>query len=181
MWKTVLWTILIIGGIVRVSWAADQPSDEMITREVRKLIEDALWHDYDIDKIQIQEIQEAHDVLSSRFKKDYGLVKVLVKFSAIRNENRSAYVREDGKTFSLNKQFYEDYESCKKLNHLYLHCGVKKGYVFEGSLNILMATTRKGWKILSDGWRRLSSYPLQGYLLMDGREKEGYVWFPNER
>ena len=59
------------------------------------------------------------------------------------------------------------------------HCGVPVGHVFDGRLQLLLAVDRAGsWRAVSPHWRSRREYPLQGYLLLEGRDKEGYVLFP---
>ena len=173
--------LLFFFTCVNTAWSQpDRPSEETIKQSVRDLIKKALWYDYDIEKIQIETVEEYHDTLRTLFKEDYGLVKVIVSFTSKRNENKSTYTRDDGKISSLNLELYKNDALCSTLNHLYLHCGVKKGYIFEGKLKILMAPTSRGWEILDPQWRTLTSIPLQGYLILDGKQKEGYVWFPKK-
>jgi hypothetical protein len=64
---------------------------------------------------------------------------------------------------------------------LYLHCGVPIGHVFQGKLELLLAVDRDGsWRAVSPHWRSRRPYPLHGYLLLEGREEEGYVLFPKQ-
>ena len=65
---------------------------------------------------------------------------------------------------------------------LYLHCGVPIGHVFEGKLEVLLAIDGNGtWRAVSPHWRSRRLYSLHGYLLLEGREEEGYVLFPRKR
>jgi hypothetical protein len=64
---------------------------------------------------------------------------------------------------------------------LYLHCGVSVGHMFEGKLQLLIAVDRdRSWRVVSPHWRSRRQYPLHGYLLLDGRQLEGYVRFPKQ-
>ena len=47
---------------------------------------------------------------------------------------------------------------------------------------VLLAIDRDGsWRAVSPHWRSRREYALQGYLLLEGREMEGYVLFPKQR
>lgn len=103
-------------------------------------------------------------------ERDYGLVSVTLRFSARRNATRSP---------SLNPDLFEP---GKCWGWLYLHCGVSLGHVFEGKLEAWLAVGRDGsWRAVSPHWRSRTQYSLDSYLLLEGREKEGYVLFPKQR
>lgn len=177
MMRTRIAAILLL-FFVHAGTASSQtsgPSQEMVKQEAQKLLEKSLWGDYDIDKVQIQTIEDL-----SILGRDYPLTKAVVSFSAKRNEHRSKYIDQDGRTVALNQNLYDDEGLCAKVNQLYLYCGVDTGHVFEGDLELLLVKTNQGWEILNPNWRRKTSYPLEGYLIMEGKEKEGYVLFPKE-
>jgi hypothetical protein len=103
---------------------------------------------------------------------DYGLVKATLEFSAKRNTTKHP---------TLNPNMFEPGNSMCQ-GWLYLHCGIPIGHVFEGKLELLLGVDRDGsWRVVSPHWRSRTQYPLHGYLLLEGREKEGYVLFPKQR
>ena len=54
--------------------------------------------------------------------------------------------------------------------------------MFAGTLEIVLGVDRTGtWRVVSPHWRSRPQYPLEGYLLLDGRAKEGYVLPPPSR
>jgi hypothetical protein len=141
---------------------------ESARREARDLIGRELFGHYDVTTLEVLTVEELRDRAS--LARDYGLVRVRVKFSAVRNATRSP---------SLSPRLFEPGQ-CS--GWLYLHCGVPAGHVFEGTLEAVLAVDREGaWRVVSPHWRSRRRYSLDGYLLLDGREPEGYVLFPKPR
>jgi len=67
------------------------------------------------------------------------------------------------------------------LGWLHLHCGVPAGHVFEGKLEVLLTVDRDGsWRVVSPHWRSRRRYSLDGYLLLEGREKKGTWCLPSK-
>ena len=54
-----------------------------------------------------------------------------------------------------------------------------EGREYSGKIEVDMAYTADGWKVLSKNVRNLREYVLSGYLLLEGKPKEGYVLPPN--
>ncbi len=153
---------------------ADETTDRQITesalRETRDIISRELFGHYDITNLVVLKSEAFPDRM--RRGPDYGLVTVTLRFSSKRNTTRHP---------SLNAAMFER-GSAMCQSWLYLHCGVAGGHVFDGSLQVLLAVDRDGsWRAVSPHWRSRRKYPLQGYLLLEGREKEGYVLFPKQR
>lgn len=151
---------------------ADEYTDRKIAesalRETRDTISRELFGHYDIAELQVLKIEDLRGRIAS--DRDYGLVRVALKFSAIRNATRSP---------SLNPNVFEP---GKCWGWLYLHCGVPLGHVFDGKLEVLLAVDKDGsWRAVSPHWRSRRQYSLDGYLLLEGREKEGYVLSPKPR
>jgi hypothetical protein len=155
-----------------ISIASNGPSEELVRQEATTLLNQTLWGDYDLEKVLVTSV-EAVNI----HNRDYPLFKAAITFSAKRNENRSQTMTVDGRTTMLNQNLYDDSDLCSRVNHLYLHCGVEAGHVFEGEMELLMVQTVQNWQTLNPNWRRKTTYPLEGYLLMDGKDKADYVLF----
>jgi len=146
----------------------DRTIAEAALRETRDLISRELWRHYDLTHLEVLKIEDLRDRIS--LGKDYGLVTVTLEFSSRRNNT---------KVSTLNPKMFEPGNAMCQ-GWLYLHCGVSVGHVFEGKLQILLAAGRNGeWRVVSPNWRSRRRYSLDGYLVLDGRKKEGYVIFPN--
>jgi hypothetical protein len=153
---------------------ADEHTDTKITesafRETRDIISRELFGHYDLTNLAVLRIEDLRGRVS--LGHDYGLVKGTLEFSAKRNTTKHP---------SLNPNMFEP-GSAMCQSWLYLHCGIPIGHVFEGKLELLLAVDRDGsWRAVSPHWRSRRQYPLHGYLLLEGREKEGYVLFPKQR
>jgi hypothetical protein len=165
------------GSVLILLWSsalADESADRKITesalRETREGISRELFGHYDLTKLAVLKIEDLRDRMS--LGHDYGLVKVTVEFSATRNSTKHP---------TMNPRMFEPGNAMCR-GWLYLHCGVPIGHVFEGKVELLLAVDRDGsWRAVSPHWRSRRQYPLDGYLLLEGREKEGYVLFPKER
>ena len=153
---------------------ADDNTDKQIAEsalgEARDVVSRELFGHYDITNLAVLKI----DALESRIHlgHDYGLVTVTLAFSTKRNTTKHP---------NLNPDMFEP-GSAMCQGWLYLHCGVSVGHVFDGKLQVLLAVDRGGsWRAVSPSWRSRREYALHGYLLLEGREKEGYVLFPKQR
>jgi hypothetical protein len=147
---------------------ADEQAETAL-RETRDLVARELFGHYDLRALEVLGAED----LRGRFSlpRDYGLVRVTLRFSATRNATRHS---------GLSSSLFEPGGRCE--GGLYLHCGVPVGHVFEGTLELLMAVDREGsWRAVSPHWRSRRPYALEGYLLLDGRAKEGYVLPPAPR
>lgn len=146
----------------------DQKIAEAVLREARDIISRELFEHYDVTELGILDVEDLRGRISS--VRDYGLMRATLKFSTIRNAKRNP---------ALNPKLFEP-GKCR--GWLYLHCGVPLGHVFEGKLEVLLAVNRDGsWRAVSPHWRSRRQYPLEGYLQLEGREKDGYVLFPRQR
>jgi len=140
---------------------------ESALHETRDIISRELFGHYDLTDLAVLKIEDLQGRVS--LAHDYGLVKVKLEFSAKRNTTKHP---------TLNPNMFEPGNAMCQ-GWLYLHCGIPIGYVFEGKLELLLAVDRDGsWRAASPHWRSRRQYPLHGYLLLEGREKEGYVLFP---
>jgi hypothetical protein len=140
-------------------------------REARRILSQELYGHYDIVSLRVLNVEG----VGRRLGRDYGLAKVTLEFSTRRNDTRSS---------SLNPSAFER-EGCvpaKVPAWFYLHCGVPTGHIFGGKMEILLTIESPArWTAVSPNWRTLQSYPLQGYLLLEGKQKEGYVLFPIQK
>ncbi|MGH2360138.1 MAG: hypothetical protein ACRDGM_06300 [bacterium] len=146
---------------------SDKKITESALQETRDIISRELFGHYDIDNLEVLKIEA-----SLGRERDYGLVKAILRFSTKRNATKHP---------TLNPNMFESGNvMCQ--GWLYLHCGVPLGHVFEGKLEVLLAVDRNGtWRAVSPHWRSRRLYSLHGYLLLEGREEEGYVLFPRKR
>ena len=153
---------------------ADDTTDKQITesalRETRDIISRELFGHYDITSLVVLKTEGLRDRIHRG--RDYGLVTVTSRFSTKRNATKHPDLNAD--------MFVPGNAMCQ--GWLYLHCGVAVWHVFDGTLQVLLAVDRDGsWRAVSPHWRSRREYSLQGYLLLEGREKEGYVLFPKQR
>lgn len=153
---------------------ADDNTNKNITesalRETRDIISRELFGHYDLTNLAVLKIEGLQGRVS--LGHDYGLVKVTLEFSAKRNPTKHP---------TLNPNIFEPGNAMCQ-GWLYLHCGIRIGHVFDGTLELLLAVDRDGsWRSVSPHWRSRRQYSLDGYLLLEGREKEGYVLFPEQR
>ncbi len=152
---------------------ADESTDRKIAesalRETRETLSRELFGHYDITELRVLKSEDLRGRIAS--ERDYGLVRVTLRFSATRNATRNP---------GLNPSVFEPGKCWG--GWLYLHCGVPLGHVFEGKLEVLLAVDRDGsWRAVSPHWRSRRQYSLDGYLLLEGRQKEGYVLSPTQR
>jgi hypothetical protein len=170
----VLVVFLGFWAVCCTSALADENTDKKITesalRESRDIISRDLFGHYDLTKLAVLKSEDLRSRVS--LGHDYGLMKVTLEFSAKRNTTKHP---------TLNPDMFEPGSAmCRAW--LYLHCGVPVGHVFDGKLELLLAVDRDGsWRAVSPHWRSRIEYLLHGYLLLEGREREGYVLFPRQR
>src|SRR5574341_2040185 len=140
---------------------------ESVLREARDIISRELFGHYDITSLAVLNVQALQP--SMHPARDYGLVMVTLTFATKRNTAKHP---------NLNPDMFEPGNAMCQ-GWLYLHCGVPVGHVFDGTLEVLLAVDREGsWRAVSPSWRSRRQYSLHGYLVLEGREKEGYVLFP---
>ncbi len=156
------------------SAVADDEVDKTIAqsalREARDVVSREMFGHYDLVRLTVLGIEDLQGrVVPGRA---YGLARVTLEFSARRNLTRHP---------ALNPAMFEP-GSPMCQGWLYLHCGVPAGHPLDGKLELLLAVDRDGsWRAVSPHWRSRRQYPLHGYLLMEGRDPEGYVLFPTPR
>ena len=140
-------------------------------REARRILSEDLYGHYDVVRLQVLNIEG----VGRQLGRDYGLAKVALEFSTKRNATRNP---------SLSPSAFEEggCTPAKVPAWFYLHCGVPAGHVFDGEMELLLVVSEKPdqWTAVSPNWRTLQSYPLQGYLLLEGKQEEGYVLFPGQ-
>jgi hypothetical protein len=170
-----LWLMLLaaIPASLAAVWGspagADDATDRKIAdaalRESRELVARDLFGHYDLTELGVLRVEDLRGRVSA--ERDYGLVRVTLRFAARRNATRSA---------SLSPAVFEQ-GPCSEW--LYLHCGVPLGHVFDGKLEMLLAVDGDGaWRAVTPHWRSRRQYSLDGYLLLEGRDKDGYVLPP---
>lgn len=160
-----LWAVC--GGSALADDSTDKKIAESALHEARDVISLELFGHYELIGLSVLKLEALRDRVS--LGHDYGLVRVAVGFSAKRNSTKHP---------AMNPRMFEP-GSAMCQGGLYLHCGVPVGHVFEGTLDLLLAVDRDGaWRVVSPHWRSRREYPLDGYLVLEGREREGYVLFP---
>jgi hypothetical protein len=153
------------GSPVRADDVTDRKIADAALRESRDLVARDLFGHYDLTELEVVKVEDLRGRVSA--ERDYGLVRVTLRFAAKRNATRSP---------SLSPAVFEQ-GPCS--GWLYLHCGVPLGHVFAGKLEVLLAVDGDGaWRAVSPHWRSRRQYSLDGYLLLEGRDKEGYVLPP---
>jgi hypothetical protein len=146
---------MLLGSISSANAADFSPAAES---EVRRHIQKWTLEHYDVDSVSILEVEN----LSVKRRED--VKRVVAAFDAKRNDVKT-----------LHPQLYEN---CKNQGHFYLLC-LPKGHKFEGKLEVEITHTPKGWRIL-ENYQSLQTYPLSRHLLLEGRQKEGYVLPPRD-
>ena len=162
---------LAVCGMVWCSTAlANDPADTNVATsalaEARAILSLELFGHYDVAELQVQGIEHLRSETTS-LGRDYALVKVRLKFSTARNTTKHSELNPD--------IFVPGSAMCQ--GWLYLHCAVPAGHVFDGMMEILLARAAGdgAWRAVSPHSRSRRQYPLDGYLLLEGRKKEGYV------
>lgn len=140
-----------------------EPIAEM---EITKFISDELHGHYDVDRVTVLYSND-WTMDGSRNNFGYGLKTIIASFTAIRNANWSE---------GLNRSLVN---TCSQAGSVYLLCQ-PLGHTFAGKIEVDMAYTISGWKIISRNFRNRREYILSRYLLLEGRPKEGYVLPSNE-
>jgi hypothetical protein len=161
-------------GALPLATLADDDADRQIAesalRDARQVLTEELLGHYDVAQLTVERLDTQPP--PSSLPHDYGLVRVTLAFSARRNATRHP---------SLNPALFEP-ASVMCQGGLYLHCGVPVGHVFDGRIELLLALDGRGtWRAVTPHWRSRRRYPLDGYLLLDGRNPDGYVRFPTPR
>ena len=156
----------VYGSSALADEATEKRIAESALREARDIISSELFGHYDLTELVVRKVEAFPDRI--RRGPDHGLMTVTLAFSSRRNTTKHP---------SLNAAMFEPGNAMCQ-GWLYLHCGVPVGHVFDGRLQVLLAVDRAGsWRAVSPHWRSRREYALQGYLLLEGREKEGYVLF----
>jgi hypothetical protein len=120
--------------------------------EIRRLIRDELWGHYDVESVSILEVTD-HTGEWGTYSQGYGLRAVTARFRALRNGHWSA---------SLNREIPRSL--CDSASQLYLLCR-PQGHEFSGSVEVDMAFTVDGWRVLSRHHRNRRAFPLAKYLI----------------
>jgi hypothetical protein len=173
--------VLAVAAVASAAWAlsglvalADDDADRKIAEsalpEARAILAQELLGHYDLVRLTVERIEELPE--RRALGHDYGLARVTLAFSTRRNATRHP---------GLNPSMFEPGSAmCQR--GLYLHCGVPVGHVFEGRMELVLALDGQGsWRAVSPHWRSRRQYPLDGHLLLNGREPDGYVGFPQQR
>ena len=131
--------------------------------EIQKLIYNELWGHYELELVSVLKINDRTAEWGG-FQNGYGLKTVIARFVAVRNTEWSE---------NLNRAV-----ACDQAESVYLLCQ-PAGHELAGKVEVDMAFTNDGWKVLSRNYRNLREFVLANYLLLEGIPKEGYVLPPN--
>ena len=130
--------------------------------EIQKLIYNELWGHYELELVSVLKINDRTAEWGG-FQNGYGLKTVTARFVAVRNAEWSE---------NLNRAV-----ACDQAESVYLLCQ-PAGHEFAGKVEVDMAFTNDGWKVLSRNYRNLREFVLANYLLLEEIPKEGYVLPP---
>jgi len=119
--------------------------------ELERLIETELLGHYDVDALSLVEVTDRTGEWGGEYP-GYGLRSVVADFRARRNATWSA---------GLNRAVIEPI--CDAHAELFLFCR-PQGYAFAGTVEVDLAFTVDGWRVLSKHSRSLRAFPLAGYL-----------------
>lgn len=135
----------------------DSAFDFAVAAEIEQFIDSALLGHYDVETITIDDVVDRGDDLGAPLR-EYQVRRVTASFRAIRNAHWSASVNRDVPVH------------LRDTAQLFLYFR-PVGYTFGGTLDVDMARTVDGWKILSRHHRSLQPFPLAGYLHCGGEPR----------
>jgi hypothetical protein len=154
--------VLLLSPIVL---AQDQGAFESVAKlEIRAFVSTELMGHYTVQDVTMLGTND-HTAEWGGFSNGYGLKTVTARFVAVRNDHWNK---------GLNRKIAEN---CDQAGNLYVLCQ-PTGHEFSGKIEVDMAFTEDGWKVLSRNHRNLREFALSNYLLLDGKPKEGYVLPP---
>jgi hypothetical protein len=130
-----------------VCWAQFPVDDERIRQDAEQLIHEEMQGLYDADQIRVD-------------SKILGTVYAIVSMKLIRND------RELGVSLPESKESF-----CRQ-DFFYLLCQ-SSGFAFNGKMKLHYVRNTEGWVL--EKLSKAREYPLQAYLIIGKREKEGYV------
>lgn len=140
---------------------ADDGREAAAEKEITKLIDDGLLGHYEVELVSVLGIKDRTGEWGG-FKNGYGLITVTARFVAVRNARWSEHLN---RTLAAH---------CEEAGSVYVLCQ-PEGHEFSGNIEVDMAHTTDGWKVLNRNSRNLREFVLSGYLLLEGRPEEGYV------
>jgi hypothetical protein len=162
MTKALVFVFILSSPLVLAAEAFESAAES----EIRELIHRELLGHYDIELVSLLEIKD-HVGEWDGFQNGYGLKTVVARFAAVRNANWSR---------NLSRSVAEN---CGEVPSVYLLCQ-PTGHKFTGKVEVDLAFTKDGWKILSRNYRNMRAFSLSNYLLLDGNPKDGYVLPPKQ-
>ena len=139
---------------------------QMAESKIRELVKLELWGHYDVESVSVVATKD-HTGEWGGLRNDYGLKTVVAQFEAVRNASWNE---------KLNRNLSKN---CDQAGSVYLLCQ-PPGHRFIGKLEVDMAFTTDGWRILGKNYRSLREFVLSKYLVLEGRPKEGYVLPPKQ-
>lgn len=160
-----MWAVL--GSLAFADEYTDKKIIKAVIQETKDIFEQEMFGHYDLLHLEVLKVEDLRELVG--LGRDYGLVMTTLQFSSKRNATKNPFLNPD--------MFESGSPMCQ--GWLYLLCGVPLGHVFDGKLEVLLAVNLDGsWRAVSPHWRSRREYPLHGYLLLEGKTKEGYVLFP---
>lgn len=140
--------------LLLVAAAPDDPFRSAATQEIRELIHGELWEHYDVTSVSVIDVVD-HTGEWGGYHHGYGIRTVATGFVAVRNASWNE---------GLNRQIPQ--HLCDGEAELYLLCR-PLGHEFSGIVEVDLAFTVDGWKVLSRNHRNRRRFPLANYLRCD--------------
>ena len=120
---------------------------------ITELVRQELLGHYDVESVELLEVKERDGELVGPFP-GYGLRTVRAAVHVTRNQSWSRSLHEG----------MPDWPECDRAASLFLLCR-PAGFRFRAEVEVEMAATTDGWRILSRNLRSLRRYPLEKYLI----------------
>ncbi len=143
-----VWLLALLSS--PVCWAQFPVDDERIRQDAEQLIREEMRGLYDVDQIRID-------------SKILGTVYAIVSMRLVRNDRQLDIPPPDSKDSFCKQDFF------------YLFCK-SRGFTFKGKMKLHYVRTSESWVLEKP--HNLRDYPLQAYLIIGKREREGYVVHP---
>ena len=145
--RLVVWVWLLVLVSSSVCWGQFPVDDERIRQDAQQLIHEEMQGLYDADQIRID-------------SKILGTVYAIVSMKLVRNDRE------------LDVSLPESKDSFCRQDFFYLLCQ-PNGFAFNGKMKLHYVRASEGWVLEKPP--KVRKYPLQAYLIIGKREKEGYV------
>ena len=129
----------------------EDPFQSAAITAIRQLIHTELWGHYDLESVSLIASEDRPRDVGGTFE-EYEVRRVTARFRAIRNDDWNPHLNPD-----LPEHLRES------SSQLYLPFRAK-GFQFAGTLDVDIANTVDGWRILNRHHHSMTEFPLAGYL-----------------